>query len=665
MHVLSDRGIAVERASRAERTYDFLSLLLLMWPATGGMWLMGSTRVWGYAPGLVVSFCGSLLLWARPLVFPRTPRWWVPPGWGLWAVLTAYVAAGVGWAVVPYAARWEALRWICLLLAAFSWTQLGGRAHRWKWLLGVLLLAVALDCLYAWIQHVNGSRMVLWAERPEQYGMRASGTYLCPNHFANMIAMLVPLALVLVALPEAGFPLRMLSLYFLVVALPPLYWSHSRSGWLGMAGGVATALVLLAWRRSRAWLLVAMAVLPLLAAAAGFVAWKTLPAVRERMGMLLENPEKAGGVRMQMWRDAPAMIQDQPVRGFGGGSYPWAYPPYQRHVVYHLHYDFVHNEFIQLAIEYGAAGLGLALLALLACAWGLGRAVLRTRSREAALLLAGAGGALVANLVHALFDFNFHIFPNPHALVWVGGVAWGVWAAAEVGREAPAGRRRHLRRAVAALGAALCALGAWLSLSAGVSYVWNLKGDMARSRLDWDAVEAHYRAAMRWDALNWKPHSGLGHFKASQALWYRDPDRAAEQAAKQALAAEATRHFGTALEINPLDMAVEFGLARALNAAGDTEAALEHFRRAAAHQRRHIFYREQLGVQLRRAGRDDEALEVFRQNVADRVYTDVSQLNIRALERKRAREAAAAKEAARQAPAPVPAPGNERAPAAP
>ena len=74
----------------------------------------------------------------------------------------------------------------------------------------------------------------------------------------------------------------------------------------------------------------------------------------------------------------------------------------------------------------------------------------------------------------------------------------------------------------------------------------------------------------------------------------------------------------------------------------DPEAALEHLRRAAAYQRRHVFYREQLGIQLRQMGRDREALEVFRQNTEDGVASDISALNIRALERKLARETPAA-----------------------
>ena len=633
-------GAACEaRPTWPERLVDGIALLLLMWPATGGMGWMGSTRVWGYAPGLMLSFLGSLLVLARPLLFSGTPRWRIPAGFWVFLVLTATVAASVPWAAVPYAARWEALRWGCLLAAAFSWTQMGGRAHRWKWLLGVLLLAVALNSLYALIQEVNGSRMVLWAERPEQYEMRASGTYLCPNHFANVIAMLFPLALALVLLPEAGFPLRLLAVYFMAVSAPALYWTQSRSGWLGMAAGMGATAVLLAWRKSRTWLLVALVALPLLTAAMAGVAWKTLPAVRERFGAVLESPEKASGIRISMWRDAPAMFRDRPVWGYGGGSYVWAYPPYQVHVNQHLNWDYAHNEYIQMLLEYGAVGLGLALAALAACAWGLVRGVLLARSRTGAFLLAGAAGGLAASLVHALFDFNFHIFPNPHVLVWMGGVAWGVWFAHERGSEPSVGRRRQLRWVAAAAGVGACAGCAWLAFSGGLSYAWNLKAEIARTQMDWETAASAYQRAIRWDGWNWQPHLGLGNLHSAQALWVRDPDPAAERELKARLADEATAHYRRAAELNACDMAVVFGLGRIAQARGDSETALEHFRHAASYQRRHIFYREQLGIQLRAMGREAEALEVFRQNVEDGVATDVSLLNIRALERKLAKAA--------------------------
>ncbi len=641
MRPVDEWGEAEPHSAWFTRFYDGLAILLLMWPATGGMWWMGSTRTWGFAPGLLLSLSGSALVLLRPLLFRNTPRGRVPFAFWPFALLTGWVVASVTWSPVLTSARWEALRWVCLLAAAWSWLQMGGVGHRWKWLLGVLLLAVALDGLYALIQEVNGSDRVLWAARPEQYGMRASGTYLCPNHFANMLAMLIPVALVLVSLPEAGFPLRLMALYFLGVSAPALYLTQSRSGWLGAAGGVGLTLLLLAWRKSRMWFALALVVLPLVGATGGWVAWNALPAVRERMEIVLRDPEKASSGRLNMWRDAPAMFKSKPVEGFGAGSYVWAYPPFQRHVQAHLNYDFPHNEFIQVALEYGAVGVALLFAGLLACAWGLVRGVLKARSRTGAFLLAGAGGSLTVCLIHALFDFNFHIFPNPHALVWIGGMAWSVWFIEEKGVEASTGVWRWIRWIVSPLGAMACCVGVWLALTGGVSYVWNLKAELARNQLEWDEAEVKYGKSILWDPRNAHPHQGLGNLKIAQATWMRNPDLATEQSERRRLAQAAAEHFHQALIQNPCDMAILFGLARAHNLLGEPEMALDYFLKARSYAPRHVFYREQIGIQLRQMGRDAEALEVFRQNVKDGVSTEISTLNIRAIERKQAKEAAA------------------------
>ena len=174
-----------------------------------------------------------------------------------------------------------------------------------------------------------------------------------------------------------------------------------------------------------------------------------------------------------------------------------------------------------------------------------------------------------------------------------------------------------------------------------MGYYWNLQGEMARENLDWEVAVVDFGKSIRWDGKNWQPHLGLGQVRSAQATWYRDPDPEAERAAKSRWATEAEQHLFRARELNPCDMAVALMLGRVYNSRGDSEAALEEFRRAAAVRPRYVFYREQVGIQLRRMGRDREALETFRQNLEDGVGEEISRLNVRLLERKLAREAAA------------------------
>jgi O-antigen ligase/cytochrome c-type biogenesis protein CcmH/NrfG len=625
------------------RAWGALALLLLFWPASGGMYLLASTRVWSWSIGLVLAFAGCAMVFLRPVLFPREGFGWrIPPLWFGFAVVVLYIAAVFPRALVPVEARWELLKWLCLCMAALAWSQVAGRGEAWKFFAFLLLLALSVECFYAISKQIDHSRAVLWMQRPAQYKMRASGTYLCPNHLANALSMGFSLAFVLLVAPGTGAPLRLMAVYYLVASAPVLYWSQSRSGWGGMLAGVTVAALLAAWRRGARCLAIALVVLPLALAALGFGAWKCLPAVRERIGAVIEDPVKAGGIRAQMWADMPAMVRDRPFVGHGGGSFLWAYPPYRCRTDQILTYDQLHNDPLQVLVEYGSAGAvlagGLYLWALLLFAV---RAV-RSRDGDTALLSAAAAGALAASGFHSLFDFNFHIFPNPHILVMVCGLAAG--RAAARGNSGWTARGRAVPAAVSALAVAACAAGFWFSLAGGLSYWWTLKGEAACDSLEYGTAEACYRRAIRWDSSNWQPWLGLGSLKATQASLYRAPDPGLQAAGRRVRVDAAREAFSEASRLNPGDMTVEYGLARAENADGNLEAALEHCRRAAGYQPRHVFFREQLGLQLVRMGREDEALEVFRKNIADRVFSEVSQLNVRRLERRAAKRAKAAGE---------------------
>ncbi|MBR4190300.1 MAG: O-antigen ligase family protein [Kiritimatiellae bacterium] len=623
------------------RIWGAIALLLLFWPASGGMYLLASTRVWSWAIGLVLAFAGCGMVFLRPVLFPRGGfAWRIPATWCAFAALALYVAAVCPRAPVPAAARWDLLKWGCLCMAALAWIQVAGRGEAWKFWAFLLLLALSVECFYAMSRQIDHSRAVLWMQRSDQYGLRASGTYLCPNHLANALAMGFSLAFALLVAPGAGAPLRLMAVYYLAAAAPVLYWTQSRSGWGGMLAGLSATALLLAWRRGARWLGIALVAIPLALAALGFGAWKCLPAVRERIGAVLEDPVRAGGIRAKMWADTPAMVRDRPWCGHGGGSFVWTYPPYRVHTDQNLTYDYLHNDPLQTLVEYGGAGAALAgTLYLWAFALFAVRAV-RSRDAGTAFLSAAAAGALAASALHSLFDFNFHIFPNPHILVMVCGLALGRAAAREGAGWAPGGRAA--RAVLSVLAAAACGAGLWFSLAGGISYVWTLKGEAARNSLEYGPAEAAYRRAIRWDSSNWQPWLGLGTLKATQASLYRAPDPALQAAGRRERADAAIEALSEAARLNPCDMEVEYALARAENAAGNAEAALAHCRRAAEYQCRHTFFREQLGLQLVRMGREEEALAVFRACIADKASSEVSRLNVRRLERRAAKRAAAA-----------------------
>lgn len=125
------------------------------------------------------------------------------------------------------------------------------------------------------------------------------------------------------------------------------------------------------------------------------------------------------------WR----MFLDQPVLGFGAGSFRYYFPVYQRDYqdlyeekVWNGHelvtmrklWQFAHNDYIQALAEYGL--MGGALIAAMILYW-----VVRLGRRRRWLHPIGFGAALAAGMtaVHCWADFELH---NPAILITLGAI---------------------------------------------------------------------------------------------------------------------------------------------------------------------------------------------------------------------------------------------------
>lgn len=646
------RGVARERGGRHGRrggaVWEWVCRVLAWLPLAWGMGMLGCTRTWGYASGLALAFLALAAVSVRPWFRKGARAGWMPGFFWAFAAMGAWVAIRAAWAPVPVAARWDVLKWAAALGMGWAWVQLARERGAWRILLGGVFMAVSVECLYGVFQQVNGSTAVLWMQRPEQYGLRVSGTFLCPNHFANIAAMTIPVAAAVLLARGSGMPLKLLAGYCLAAAVPTLYWSLSRSAWMGVAAGLATAVLGLVWRRNRAWFLAGLVLAPAVLAGAGWVAWKALPGVRERLSLVRDNHngDFGSGGRLDMWGDSLEMWADKKWEGFGGGSFFWTFPKYQRRAHLDLWYDYPHSEYVQTLVEYGAIGGGLLALAM--SAWALWTLWALRKGREddwfrdsrpaddrcGAVLLAGAAGAAVAGGVHAAFDFNFHIFPNPHVLVALAGIAWGAWRSeSDAGAlEGGAWKIRVRRGAGLALAGLWAWCGAW-AVRGCVSYWHYVRGEEARGHLLWEEAEQRYEKSVAWDGRNGEPWRGLGDVWATRSFWYRNPDADAQAEEKLRLAGLAGEAYAAALERNGLDAMAVYGLGRAKVAAGDDEGALECFKRAAGMQPWNRFLASAVGLQLRSMGRREEALEWTRRLKAEGRNSSSNDKNSRWLER--------------------------------
>jgi len=586
-------------------SYEWVVILLMLLVPTAGILLYGGVHTWVVAPLLSLVFVSTILVALRPLVFAEIKEARPPPGALGWGVVILYACCLWPLSGIPSQARMEVLRAVSFVAAFWVWVEMSSSRFRRRLFLAVILFVVTLVSWYAVIQHGQGDPGVLLRQRPEVYGMRASGTYICPNHFASLVALLIPVSLALLLSRQAGGALRCLAFYSLLLFFPVLYLSQSRSGWLGAFSGITVTLWLCAFRKSKRLFVKSLFVVPAVGVFLGIAIWSASPLVRERVqGALIDNPDDAVLVRLYMWKDTLQMIQDHPFLGSGLGSYAWLYKKYQTNNL-QFWFDYAHNEYLQLVAEYGL--IGLVLFGSLAI--GLIFYALRILGRCArdsdAFLLAGVLGGIAACMVHALFDFNLHIFSICHVLILlVGVVVGGLYSSGEI---EPCIVRTKRYRFVAAGTSAILAVSTLLVVKIFVADQCVQRAKQSREVLAWDRALALYDKALLFDNDSWKAHVEKGHLLSSQSFWTLDKKMKREKAGL------AKASYEEAVRANPYDMGAHLGLARLYSKEGDPDSALAQIDQILEYAHHDFLYLVQVGIRLRKMGYPARALEVFQQ----------------------------------------------------
>jgi putative inorganic carbon (HCO3(-)) transporter len=589
------------------RALEWAALACLLASPLLGPVLIGGSRLWASGPLMALAYLGALLVCLRAL------RWsdpaaalHLPPGALAWLGFLGYGTLAIFLYGTPYEARVELLRAASLWAAYWAWANLGGVGGRWRWVLGLVVLAAAANAIYGSYYHFMGTpERVLWFDRVAEavdYGPRSSGTYFCPNHWASWLAMLAPVALALLFATEAGVWLRLLAAGALLTFLPAINFSQSRAGLVGLAAGLGVTVLALVWRRSRVGFALLLVLLPLLAAGGGYVYLQHAPAVKARFHEAVVEGKTGNGFRINQWRDTWLMIQARPWVGQGPGSYAWAVEAYRKHMRDPDHQAlYAHNDYLHSVAEYGVVGTPLVALPLAWLLWRLlGAAWRRKTSATNAVLLAGLLGAWAAMLVHALFDFNLRIYANAATLAALSGLLAGRlqqerdWAL-------PVARRALCVAGAAATALLLAVLGWTL-----ISYYLEIHAAHAFTVPDYEAGERAARLALRVDGGNWYAADTLGSLLQSRARWGQDARE------RKADAEGAVQAFAQAARGNSRNMETRFEQGMALIECGRLEEGLQLIRQAADTNPLSEMYRSQLGVQLRQAGRYSEALAEFR-----------------------------------------------------
>jgi len=576
---------------------------LALLPAAAGPILFGAVVPWALWPLAASAWISLAMVALRPVVFRAEVPIAIPPGAFAGVLFVAWAAIRAPASVCPQEA-WLRV-WLIGSAVAAGWSvaNLAGRHSRWKWVIGVLLFVAAFDALYAWTQHLQGSRAVLWRVRDPSYGMRMGGTYVCPNHFANLVSMALAMAAAVATGGGLGWGLKLLAGYALIIIPWPLVLSQSRAGFATAVGGVLLVGWLWALRRSRRAAAAALLALPVVAAVAVALVWARAPDLRHR----LEAAPHDIQARIQIWKGTLEMIRAAPLAGHGGGSFHLLdsryveMPPGMAAV--HAHNDYLHT-----AAEYGLVGLGLAIAMGFTAFLALARAHGRASKPAHAAVAAGALGMLAVSAAEALVDFNFHIYANSMTLVAAVTATMSVFHAAGVlPVRLPT---RAAARWMAVLVAAGAVIAAVVCVRAGVSQTLiESVAEPAMARGDLDAAERAYRRAMGWEPASWPAILGLADVAARRASEETVPAR------RQARIEYALRLCAEGRRLNPREPGFEHLESQLAALQGDRKTALAILERLVADYPNRPYLLVRLALELDRAGRLDEGLELLRRAV--------------------------------------------------
>jgi O-antigen ligase len=368
----------------------------------------GAVEEWSQA---VLEVGASVLLvwWAVRLYLCKSDHLFIPPEILPLAVFALLVILQVVFhrTASPYFTRIELQLLLTYMVVVFLMSQAYSRTRHWRGYFWFLMSLGFFVSVFAILQHLTSNGKLYWVRTIRSGGL-PFGPYVNRNHFAGLAELVIPMALVPLALGKVRRERLFLVVLFAVVPIVALLLSASRGGILSFVVQMVILFLLLLIRRIRSRQVLVGGVVVLCAVMA--VSWIGVQQVLQRFSEI-QSTEVTGSKRAAMRKDTWRIFLDHPLLGTGLGTLEMVFPPYDSlydgKVV-----DHAHNDYVEMLAETGVLG-GLC------CAWFLGVVILHSlkgleelESSFGSVLNLSGLIACSGVLVHSLVDFNLHIPAN-------------------------------------------------------------------------------------------------------------------------------------------------------------------------------------------------------------------------------------------------------------
>lgn len=357
------------------------------------------------------------------------------------------MAAFFGLVVLQWALGATAYRYVTythlLLYAAYGMlafvvTQTLRRYSQFESMAKLITAYGAVVAAFAILQGMAPNGKLYWTYALEQGGA-IYGPYVNHNHYAGLMEMLTPFPLVLAATSLTSGNRKIIFAGIAALMAASIFLSGSRGGMAAFVVQMVVLAALLTRKREGGWRQPLM-LGAFLAVIIGFLVWLGGNELTKRLTSIHTEAqaELSGGVRLSIDRDSMHMLLKKPLLGWGLGTFPVVYPEFRS-----FYSTFVvnqaHNDYIQLLVETGLAGFGIAIwFMVLVFRRAAGKLKNWTQTATGAMTVAALLGCS-GILVHSFVDFNLQI-PANAALFYV------LCAMAASGPLQESTRKRVLRR---------------------------------------------------------------------------------------------------------------------------------------------------------------------------------------------------------------------------
>lgn len=415
--------------SRITEFPAFLILLAIL--ITGPLWVGGVSKS-GFA--WLSGLSGALLLLHGIILAlrPSQRQLWLPPVFAAF-IFCGYTYWGYARAEIEYVAR---LDWLMVMTATSIFLCVIQQFHRQSWIYAIIFTIILMGTgisIMAIIQYVTDSKMVWHYELPKQYWGRGSGSYICPNHLAGFLEMIIPISLSLALLSRLNMSLKIALIYASLVMLAGVVVSFSRGAWVSLAITLAIFAFFLV---RRPHLRIATAAVAILLCSGLWFFSKTSDDIGERIDQTTLDSGEIEDIRFKwIWKPAVKIWQENLVFGIGPNHFDSYFPKY-RYEDFQYKADRVHNDYLNTLVDQGIIGLLLVALPLIlfgfkfSTIWkgnrrdqsGFGQ---KNSNKEPVFL--GCCLGVFTMLIHSLVDFNLHIPANAILFTVIFAIAVSYW----------------------------------------------------------------------------------------------------------------------------------------------------------------------------------------------------------------------------------------------